>query len=219
MIVLALLLAAVAIAFYLIYRRKKYGSACCGGISTGCSGCTGCSPGRGSSKDIVKNSCTGKSSSAVTGKSADGPSGGNTKCNVSSQNSVAVADSPLNGPSGSWTDGRESADDRIKVHGGGNNKSTGGKIRIDHAGRDTAPAALTDITLELTLGGMTCAHCASRIEKALNALPGLKAKVSYEKGTARVTYRGSQDERALIDDIRAAISEAGYVLLSRQTIS
>ena len=33
--------------------------------------------------------------------------------------------------------------------------------------------------LELTIGGMTCASCAARIEKKLNKLDGVRASVNY----------------------------------------
>ncbi len=44
---------------------------------------------------------------------------------------------------------------------------------------------MTTYTLWIT--GMTCDHCARTAEEALNALPGVKAQVSYEEGIARVT--------------------------------
>ena len=46
-------------------------------------------------------------------------------------------------------------------------------------------SALTDSaeskcdTVELALGGMTCAACAARIEKQLNKLPGVEAAVNF----------------------------------------
>ncbi len=43
---------------------------------------------------------------------------------------------------------------------------------------------MTSITLNIT--GMTCGHCASAIEQALNTLPGVRATVSYGEGIAAV---------------------------------
>jgi copper chaperone CopZ len=42
-------------------------------------------------------------------------------------------------------------------------------------------------TYTLWITGMTCDHCARTAEEALNALPGVKAQVSYEERIARVT--------------------------------
>ncbi|MCA1854094.1 MAG: cation transporter [Beggiatoa sp.] len=42
-------------------------------------------------------------------------------------------------------------------------------------------------TYILWITGMTCDHCARTAEEALNALPGVKAQVSYEEGIAQVT--------------------------------
>ncbi|GAA0304105.1 heavy metal translocating P-type ATPase [Kineococcus aurantiacus] len=42
--------------------------------------------------------------------------------------------------------------------------------------------------VELTIGGMTCASCANRVEKKLNRMPGVEATVNYatEKATVRL---------------------------------
>jgi len=42
--------------------------------------------------------------------------------------------------------------------------------------------------LELTIGGMTCASCASRIERRLNKLDGVTATVNYATERARVSF-------------------------------
>jgi Cu+-exporting ATPase len=43
-------------------------------------------------------------------------------------------------------------------------------------------------TVELSLGGMTCASCATRIEKQLNKLPGVEAVVNLAAEKAHVRY-------------------------------
>ncbi|MGE5466360.1 MAG: heavy metal translocating P-type ATPase [Ignavibacteria bacterium] len=43
-------------------------------------------------------------------------------------------------------------------------------------------------TVELSLGGMTCASCAARIEKQLNKLPGVEAVVNLAAEKAHVRY-------------------------------
>ncbi|MEX0959447.1 MAG: heavy metal translocating P-type ATPase [Burkholderiales bacterium] len=62
-------------------------------------------------------------------------------------------------------------------------------------------------TVELGLSGMTCAACAGRIEKALNALPGVNATVNLATERARVHFPpGATDLSALI----AVVRKAGY---------
>ena len=58
----------------------------------------------------------------------------------------------------------------------------------------------------VTIEGMMCAHCAAHVEKALNALPGVKATVDLAAGTAAV------EGDAADDAIRAAVTEAGYTV-------
>ena len=58
----------------------------------------------------------------------------------------------------------------------------------------------------VTIEGMMCAHCAAHVEKALNALPGVKATVDLAVGTAAV------EGDAADDAIRAAVNEAGYTV-------
>ena len=64
---------------------------------------------------------------------------------------------------------------------------------------------MTEITLELE--GMTCASCASRIERGLNGLDGVQASVNLATEQAAVHY----DESSLdVDALLAAVEEAGY---------
>ena len=58
----------------------------------------------------------------------------------------------------------------------------------------------------VTIEGMMCNHCVAHVEKALNALPGVKATVDLAAGTAVV-------EGAVTDEaIRAAVTDAGYTV-------
>ena len=69
----------------------------------------------------------------------------------------------------------------------------------------TAPAASRD--LEFEIGGMTCASCAGRVEKALAAVPGVtRASVNLATERASVHGGGALDAAALI----AAVTTAGY---------
>ncbi len=58
--------------------------------------------------------------------------------------------------------------------------------------------------------GMSCEHCQNRVEKALNALPGITAEVSFKKGQAVLTVAGSWDEQA----VRNAVIDAGYEVVA-----
>ncbi len=62
----------------------------------------------------------------------------------------------------------------------------------------------TGMKKTVTIQGMMCAHCVAHVEKALNALPGVKATVDLAAGTAVV--EGDVTDEA----IRTAVTEAGY---------
>jgi len=71
---------------------------------------------------------------------------------------------------------------------------------VEHAGYEVADAAT-----ELSIDGMTCASCVSRVEKALKAVPGVK-EANVNLATERATITGTANVAALI----AAIDKAGY---------
>ncbi|MFO1317003.1 MAG: heavy metal translocating P-type ATPase [Burkholderiales bacterium] len=61
--------------------------------------------------------------------------------------------------------------------------------------------------VELGLTGMTCAACATRIEKVLNRVPGVAATVNFATETATV---GFDPAVANPDQLIAAVTRAGY---------
>jgi Cu+-exporting ATPase len=61
-------------------------------------------------------------------------------------------------------------------------------------------------TVELDIGGMTCASCAARIEKKLNRMPGVEATVNYATEKARLSLPDDLD----IDDAIATVVATGY---------
>ncbi len=67
----------------------------------------------------------------------------------------------------------------------------------------TADQIAEDRSVELVIGGMTCASCAMRIEKKLNKLGGVIATVNYSTEKAKVTYSGSLTPEDLIETIEA----------------
>ncbi|MFE3448666.1 heavy metal translocating P-type ATPase [Nonomuraea sp. NPDC059194] len=60
--------------------------------------------------------------------------------------------------------------------------------------------------VELSIGGMTCASCANRIERKLNKLEGVTATVNYATEKAKVTFPEGIDPQQLI----ATVESAGY---------
>ena len=62
-------------------------------------------------------------------------------------------------------------------------------------------------TVRLELEGMTCAACATRIEKALNRLDGVDATVNLATEEAAVRYEDSSIE---VEDLLAAVTNVGY---------
>ncbi|HEY5318294.1 MAG TPA: heavy metal translocating P-type ATPase [Solirubrobacteraceae bacterium] len=71
---------------------------------------------------------------------------------------------------------------------------------------EQAPSAPETVELSLAVGGMTCGACAARVERALNDLDGVEARVNYatERATAVVAPDVPVDR--LIDEV----SGAGY---------
>jgi Cu+-exporting ATPase len=59
-------------------------------------------------------------------------------------------------------------------------------------------------TVELAIGGMTCASCANRIERKLNKLDGVTATVNYATEKARVEAPAGVDPAALVAQVEAA---------------
>lgn len=69
-----------------------------------------------------------------------------------------------------------------------------------------AGAAGTTAEVELTIGGMTCASCAARIEKKLNRMDGVSASVNYATEKAKVSY----GEGVAVADLIATVVKTGY---------
>ncbi|MEC8464281.1 MAG: cation-translocating P-type ATPase, partial [Actinomycetota bacterium] len=63
-----------------------------------------------------------------------------------------------------------------------------------------------EVTVELVIGGMTCAACASRIERRLNRIDGVEASVNYAAERAWVTATDMIDVASLI----STIEHTGY---------
>ena len=72
----------------------------------------------------------------------------------------------------------------------------------------SASATSSDATssVELAIGGMTCASCAARIEKKLNRLDGVTAAVNYATEKATVSF----PETVRPDELISVVEQTGY---------
>lgn len=58
----------------------------------------------------------------------------------------------------------------------------------------------------LSIKGMSCGHCSARVEKALNAIEGVEAKVNLESNSATVNLTKEISDETL----KAAVDQVGY---------
>ena len=70
----------------------------------------------------------------------------------------------------------------------------------------TTSTPVSGPSIELRIGGMTCASCANRIERKLNKIDGVAATVNYATEKATVTVPDGYDPALLI----AEVESAGY---------
>ncbi len=80
---------------------------------------------------------------------------------------------------------------------------------------DAATAATETCTLDI--GGMTCASCVGRVEKALLKLDGVAdARVNLATEAASITYA---PELVRLDELTAAVTKAGYTATPRREVA
>ena len=58
----------------------------------------------------------------------------------------------------------------------------------------------------MEIKGMTCEHCQARVEKVLNAIDGVEAKVELKKNRAIVNLKKDVSDQIL----QSTVTEAGY---------
>ncbi len=58
----------------------------------------------------------------------------------------------------------------------------------------------------MEINGMTCEHCQARVEKVLNAIDGVTAKVELKKNRAIVNLKKDVPDQILFN----TVTEAGY---------
>ena len=64
---------------------------------------------------------------------------------------------------------------------------------------------------KMHIEGMACAHCSGRVEKALNALPGVTARVDLAEKCAYVQGDALSDAA-----LKKAVEDAGYTVTGIQ---
>lgn len=74
---------------------------------------------------------------------------------------------------------------------------------LEPSATDAASAASE---VELTIGGMTCASCAARVEKKLNRMDGVTATVNFATEKAKVSYPVG----VAVADLIATVVKTGY---------
>src|SRR4051812_20435147 len=57
--------------------------------------------------------------------------------------------------------------------------------------------------VELSIGGMTCAACANRVERKLNKLDGVAATVNFATARAHVSFTAPADVPVLVRTVEA----------------
>ncbi len=92
------------------------------------------------------------------------------------------------------------------------------KTRVEYDPAVTNPAAIVEQvrktgfsvpvqTLDLAISGMTCASCSARLERVLNQVPGVEARVNLATEKARLRYTPGMTSP---DDLIAAVARAGF---------
>ncbi|MFE3940945.1 heavy metal translocating P-type ATPase [Streptomyces sp. NPDC059118] len=75
-----------------------------------------------------------------------------------------------------------------------------------HSATEAGARTAQGSTAELTIGGMTCASCAARVEKKLNRMDGVTATVNYATEKAKVAFGPETGLAELI----ATVEKTGY---------
>ena len=79
---------------------------------------------------------------------------------------------------------------------------------------------MSELSCDIGIGGMTCASCVARVERAIAKLPGVESvSVNLATESARVTWAASQaaeDEQTQQARLRRAVRDAGYEPLAAE---
>ena len=79
---------------------------------------------------------------------------------------------------------------------------------------------MSELSCDIGIGGMTCASCVARVERAIAKLPNVESvSVNLATESARVTWKAAdmdEPEQALQARLRRAVRDAGYEPLAAQ---
>ncbi|MCD8318033.1 MAG: heavy metal translocating P-type ATPase [Paraprevotella sp.] len=81
------------------------------------------------------------------------------------------------------------------------------KLRLDNKKEDPTLKNNSKMTKEYQVEGMMCDHCRTHVEKALNQIEGVKAKVTLDPPRAVIEFTGNIKPLA---ELQAALSDDGY---------
>lgn len=84
------------------------------------------------------------------------------------------------------------------------------------AAPSAAPAETSSV--ELVIGGMTCASCATRIEKKLNKIEGVTATVNYATEKARVSFPATVSTDVLLETVERTGYTATLPVVERTAV-
>lgn len=62
----------------------------------------------------------------------------------------------------------------------------------------------------LQIKGMSCGHCSARVEKALNSIDGVEAKVDLETNSAKVIITKAVSDKMM----KEAVDNIGYEVVA-----
>jgi P-type Cu+ transporter len=79
-----------------------------------------------------------------------------------------------------------------------------GALLTDPPGSALGASPSADSEVSLAVGGMTCGACAARVERALNNLEGVRARVNYATERATVVLGGDVPVERVIDEVGSA---------------
>lgn len=91
-------------------------------------------------------------------------------------------------------------------HGGGGGPKVK-RVRVTDTNKDNYP-----YSEDIKIGGMTCAHCVTNVENALNGIEGTWAHVDLTSGVAHILSKTPVDAATVKD----AVSAAGYYVVREQ---
>ena len=94
----------------------------------------------------------------------------------------------------------------------------GSGVRVHHLGTRVPPPAPGSRQVELSIQGMSCAACAARITKKLNAIDDVSATVNYATDRAVVDAPADLPVQVLVDEVVKAGYRAEPVVASRDPV-